>query len=111
MAFFAVFRDFITAHAQKHHLFYFRFQNGPQIRTPRTEKHIYTRNLGLKTAFEWHFSPFFVILLLRMRRNTINSTSGFKMDLKFGLPVPKNIYTRGTWALKLHLNGIFRRFS
>ena len=27
-----------------------------------------------------------------MRRNTINSTSGFKMDLKFGLLVPKNIY-------------------
>jgi len=30
-----------------------------------------------------------------MRRNTINATSGFKMDLKFGFPVPKNIYTPG----------------
>ncbi len=44
-AFFAVFRDFVTAHAQK-------------------------------------------------VRNTIISTSGFKMDLKFGLLVPKNVYTR-----------------
>ena len=50
-AFFADFRDFITAHAQKRHLFYLRFQNGPKIRTPRTEKHIGTRNVGLKTAF------------------------------------------------------------
>jgi len=24
-------------------------------------------------------------------RNTINSTSGFKVDIKFGFPVPKNI--------------------
>ncbi len=31
-----------------------------------------------------------------MRRNTINSTSGFKKDLKFGLAVPKNKYTRET---------------
>ena len=36
----------------------------------------------------------FVILLLRMRRNTINSTSGFKMGLKFGFLVPKNIHMR-----------------
>jgi hypothetical protein len=56
-------------------------------------------------------SPFFVILSLRMRRNTANSTSGFKMDLKFVLPVPKNIYIRGTLALKLRFNGLFRRFS
>ena len=33
-------------------------------------------------------------LLLRMRRNTLNSTSGFKIDLKFGFLVPKNIYMR-----------------
>ncbi|WP_445515026.1 hypothetical protein, partial [Stenotrophomonas sp. 3(2025)] len=52
-----------------------------------------------------------VLLVMRIRRNTINSTSGFKMDLKFGLLVPTNIYTRGTWALKLHFKGIFRRFS
>jgi hypothetical protein len=92
---FVIFRNFLTAHAQKHHLFYFRFQNGPKIRTPRTEKHGYTRKLSLKTAFEWDFSPFFLILLLRMRRNTISSTSGFKMDLKFELPVPKNMDIRG----------------
>jgi hypothetical protein len=92
---FSIFRNFITAHAQKHHLFYFRFQNGPQIRTPRTEKHILTRNMGLNTTFQRHFAPFFMILLLRKRRNTINSTSGFKMDLKFGLPVPKNMDMRG----------------
>jgi len=49
------------------------FQIGPQIRISRA---------------------FFVILLLCMRRNTINSTFGFKTDLKFGFPVPKNIYTR-----------------
>jgi hypothetical protein len=82
MGFFAVFCYFITAHAQKHHFFYFRFQNGPQIRTSRTKQHVYTRNLSLKTAFEGDFLPFFVILSLRMRRNTINSTSGFTMDLK-----------------------------
>ena len=57
------------------------------------------------------FFAFFVILSLRMRKNTINSTFGFKMDLKFGLLVPKNIYTRGTLALKLRFKGIFRRFS
>jgi hypothetical protein len=67
--------------------------------------------VSLKTAFEVDFSPFFVILSLRMRRNTIYSTSGFKTDRKFGLPVPKNIYSRGTWALTLHFKGIFRRFS
>ncbi len=33
-----------------------------------------------------------MFLLLRMRRNAINFTSGFKMDLKFGFLVPKNIY-------------------
>jgi len=48
--------------------------------------------LGHKTVFWGHFRAFFVFLLLRMRRNTINSTSGFKMDLKFGFLVPKNIY-------------------
>jgi hypothetical protein len=51
-----------------------------------------------------------VILLLRMRRNTIYSTSGFKIDIKFGLLVPKNINTRETSALKLRFKGIFRRF-
>ena len=40
------------------------------------------------------FVGVFVISLLRMRRNTINSTSCFKMDFKFEFPVPKNIYTR-----------------
>ena len=68
--------------------------NIPQIRTPRTDKHGYTRKLRVKTAFEVDFSPFFVILSLRMRRNTINSTSSSKLDLRFGFLVPKNIYTR-----------------
>ena len=45
------FRDLITAHVQKHHLFYFRFQNGPEIRIPRTEKHVHAWKFGLKTAF------------------------------------------------------------
>jgi len=31
--------------------------------------------LGLNTAFYWHFRRFFVIFVLCMRRNTINSTS------------------------------------
>ncbi len=45
-----------------------------------------------------------------MRRNTIDATSGFKLDVKFGLLVPKNVYTRGNWALKLHFNGVFAVF-
>ncbi len=57
---------------------------------PKTYMHV---KLGLKTAFQWHFPPFFLILLLRMRRSTISSTSGFKMDQKIGYLVPKNIYT------------------
>jgi len=60
---------------RKNHLFYFRFQNGPQIRTPRTEKHILARNLGLNTAFLKAFFAVFQDFYLRMRRNTINSTS------------------------------------
>ncbi len=45
-----------------------------------------------------------------MRRNNINSTSGFKKDLKFGLLVPKNTHTRGKLAFKLHFEGIFAGF-
>ena len=32
------------------------------------------------------------------------------MDLKFGLPAPRNIYSRGTWSLALHFKGIFAVF-
>ena len=35
--------NFIIAHAQKHHYYYFRFKNRPQIRIPRVEKHIGAR--------------------------------------------------------------------
>jgi len=66
-------------------------QNGPQIRIPRAEN-LYTREIRRLNCILRTFYAFFVILLLRMRRNTINSTSGFKMDLKFGFLVPKNIY-------------------
>ena len=39
--FFTVFPDFIPAHAQKHHLFYFRFQNRPKFGL-LVPKNIYT---------------------------------------------------------------------
>ena len=42
-----VLRDFITAHAQKHHYYYFRFEIGPQIRIHLVEKH-YTRDWAFK---------------------------------------------------------------
>ena len=64
--------------------------------------------IGPKNCILRAFSPLFVILSLRMRRNTINSTSGFKMDVKFWLIVPKNIYTRVNWVLKLHFKAMFR---
>ena len=38
------FCDFVTAHAQKHQLYYFWFQNGPQIRVPRAEIHMHVGN-------------------------------------------------------------------
>jgi len=56
----------------------------------------WTSNFDLSCRINIHtreiraFSPFFVILLLRMRRNVIKSTSGFKSDLRFGFLVPKN---------------------
>ncbi len=43
-----------------------------------------------------------------MRRNTINSTSGFKMDLKFGFPVLKNLYTPEI-VLKMQFKGLISR--
>ncbi len=55
----------------------------------------------------------FVIFLLRMRRNTISSTSGFKMDLNFGFAVLKNLYTREIRRLNCILRtfyGVFRDF-
>jgi hypothetical protein len=58
MGIFAVFRDFITAHAQKHHLFYFRFQNGPQVRISRVEKHVARANCALKLHFNGIFRRF-----------------------------------------------------
>ena len=57
----------------------------------KTYKH---EKLGHQTAFYGHFPPFFVILSLRMRRNITKSTFGFKMHLKFGFLMPKNIYAR-----------------
>ena len=53
------------------------------------------REISIQTAFWEHFSPFFVILLLPLRGNTI--ISGFKMDLKFGFPVSKNIINVEIW--------------
>jgi hypothetical protein len=94
----------------KHHYFYFWFQNRPAIRISRVDKHYTRRNWALNYVSR-AFLPFFMILSLRMRRNTINSTSGFKMDLKFRLLVPKNIYTRGSSAVKLRFKGIFCCFS
>jgi len=90
---FAVFCDFITAHRAEAPLFYFRFQNGPQMLDSRTEKRIHARKFGLKTAILRAFRPFFCDFYhWRMRRNTIYSTSGFKIDLKFGFSCRKNIY-------------------
>jgi len=56
--FYGVFRDSITAHAQKHHQFYVRFQNGPQNRIHRAEKHVYTENYALKLHFTGIFRRF-----------------------------------------------------
>ena len=36
---------------------------------------------------------FFVIFSLRMRGNAHNTTSGFKMDLRFFAGMPENLYT------------------
>ncbi len=52
-----------------------------------------------------------MFLLLRMRRNTINSTSGFKMELKFGFPVPKNIYGVIFCPNKRHLDPFLLDFT
>ncbi len=52
-----------------------------------------------------------MILLLRMRRNTINSTSGIKMDLKSGFPVPKNIYMREIRHSNCILRTVYGSFS
>ncbi len=57
-------------------------------------KNIYTRVIRPSNCILRTFSGIFYVLLLRMRRNTVNSTSGFKMDPEFGFYVPKNIYTR-----------------
>ena len=58
--------------------------------------------LGRQAVFWGHFSPVFVILLLIMRRNTVNSkpTSGFKVDHDFGFPVSKKHFKRENLRLK-----------
>ncbi len=76
-------------------------------------KNIYTREIRRLNCILRTFYGIFPDFLLRMRRNTINSTSGLKMDLKFGFPVPKNIYTREIRPLNCILRtfyGVFRDF-
>jgi hypothetical protein len=50
-----IFHDFITAHAQEHQYYYFRFQNGPHIQISRAEKlingEILPENCILKAVF------------------------------------------------------------
>ena len=48
-----------------------------------------------------------------MRWKTSSATFGFKMDLKFGFPMPYNIIHAGNYAFKLpykDIYGVFRDF-
>ena len=52
---------------------------------------------------------FLAILSLRMRRNSQNTTSGFKMDFGFGTGMPENLYV-GKFSPKTAFLGVFSDF-